>query len=101
MQRSINRSPTAATPRRVLRVACGRRSTPPCRLRSPRLAEGIKELAIAGLGRMGGNMARRLHNAGISVVAYNRSRDKTEEIIGEGLTGGFTPDEVVAMLTPP
>jgi 6-phosphogluconate dehydrogenase len=59
------------------------------------------ELAIVGLGRMGGNMARRLHQAGIRVVAYNRSRDKTEEIMGEGLEGGFTPDDVVAMLTPP
>jgi 6-phosphogluconate dehydrogenase len=59
------------------------------------------ELAIAGLGRMGGNMARRLHKAGIRVVAYNRSRDKTEEIIGEGLEGGFSADEVVGMLSAP
>ena len=59
------------------------------------------ELAIVGLGRMGGNMARRLHQAGIRVVAYNRSRDKTEEIMGEGLEGGFTPADVVAMLNPP
>ena len=59
------------------------------------------ELAIVGLGRMGGNMARRLHNAGHRVIAYNRSRDKTDEIIGEGLEGGFAPAEVVAMLTPP
>jgi 6-phosphogluconate dehydrogenase len=59
------------------------------------------ELAIAGLGRMGGNMARRLHKAGIRVVAFNRSRDKTDEIIGEGLEGGFTPQEVVAMLQAP
>jgi len=59
------------------------------------------ELAIAGLGRMGGNMARRLHKAGIRVVAYNRSRDKTEEIIGEGLEGGFSAEEVVGMLTAP
>jgi 6-phosphogluconate dehydrogenase len=59
------------------------------------------ELAIVGLGRMGGNMARRLHQAGIRVVAYNRSRDKTEEIMGEGLEGGFTPAEVIAMLAPP
>ena len=59
------------------------------------------ELAIAGLGRMGGNMARRLHKAGIRVVAFNRSRDKTDEIIGEGLEGGFTPAEVVGMLKAP
>ncbi len=59
------------------------------------------ELAIVGLGRMGGNMARRLHRAGIRVVAYNRTRDKTEEIIAEGLEGGFSPADVVAMLEPP
>jgi 6-phosphogluconate dehydrogenase len=59
------------------------------------------ELAIVGLGRMGGNMARRLHNAGHRVIAYNRSRDKTDEIIAEGLEGGFAPADVVAMLTPP
>jgi 6-phosphogluconate dehydrogenase len=59
------------------------------------------ELAIVGLGRMGGNMARRLHNAGHRVIAFNRSPDKTHEIVGEGLEGGFTPQEVVGMLTPP
>jgi 6-phosphogluconate dehydrogenase len=59
------------------------------------------ELAIVGLGRMGGNMARRLHNAGHRVVAYNRHRDKTDEIMREGLEGGFTPAEVVGMLKPP
>ena len=56
------------------------------------------DLAIVGLGRMGSNMARRLHKAGHRVVAYNRSRDKTDEIIGEGLEGGFTPQQVIDML---
>jgi 6-phosphogluconate dehydrogenase len=59
------------------------------------------DLAIVGLGRMGGNMARRLHNAGHRVVAFNRSPDKTREIMGEGLEGGLTPQDVVNMLTPP
>ena len=59
------------------------------------------ELAIVGLGRMGGNMARRLHRGGIRVIAYNRSRDKTDEIIAEGLEGGFSPTDVVAMLAQP
>jgi len=59
------------------------------------------ELAIVGLGRMGSNMARRLHNAGHRVVAYNRSREKTEEIMAEGLEGGFATADVVAMLTAP
>jgi 6-phosphogluconate dehydrogenase len=59
------------------------------------------ELAIVGLGRMGGNMARRLHQAGHRVVAFNRSADKTREIMTEGLDGAFTPKDVVGMLTAP
>ena len=59
------------------------------------------ELAIVGLGRMGGNMARRLHNAGHRVVAYNRSFEKTQEIMGDGLEGGREPEEVVGMLSAP
>ena len=59
------------------------------------------ELAIVGLGRMGGNMARRLHQAGHRVVAFNRSPEKTKEIMGEGLEGGFEPGEVVKMLAAP
>jgi 6-phosphogluconate dehydrogenase len=50
---------------------------------------------------MGGNMARRLHNAGHRVVAYNRSYEKTQEIIGEGLEGAREPEEIVAMLSAP
>jgi 6-phosphogluconate dehydrogenase len=59
------------------------------------------ELAIVGLGRMGGNMARRLHRAGHRVVAFNRSPEKTHEIMAEGLEGAFTPEEVVAALAAP
>jgi 6-phosphogluconate dehydrogenase len=59
------------------------------------------DLAIVGLGRMGGNMARRLHRAGHRVVAFNRSPEKTREIMGEGLDGAFTPGEVVAALPHP
>jgi 6-phosphogluconate dehydrogenase len=59
------------------------------------------ELAIVGLGRMGGNMARRLHQAGHRVVAFNRSPEKTKEIMGEGLEGGFEPEAVVKMLAQP
>ena len=59
------------------------------------------DLAIVGLGRMGGNMARRLHRAGHRVVAFNRSPDKTHEIMAEGLEGAFTPEEVAAALPAP
>ncbi|HEY7598509.1 MAG TPA: decarboxylating 6-phosphogluconate dehydrogenase [Candidatus Limnocylindrales bacterium] len=60
------------------------------------------ELVIAGLGRMGSNMARRLHRAGHRVIAYNRSFEKTAELMREeGLEGGQTAAQVVAMLAPP
>jgi 6-phosphogluconate dehydrogenase len=59
------------------------------------------DLAIVGLGRMGGNMARRLHRAGHRVVAYNRSPEKTHEIMAEGLEGAFTPQGVAAALPSP
>jgi 6-phosphogluconate dehydrogenase len=59
------------------------------------------ELAMVGLGRMGSNMARRLQKAGHHVVAFNRSPDKTREIMKEGLDGAFTPADVVAKLAAP
>jgi 6-phosphogluconate dehydrogenase len=59
------------------------------------------DLAIVGLGRMGGNMARRLHRAGHHVVAYNRTPERTREIMAEGLDGAFSPREVVERLPAP
>jgi 6-phosphogluconate dehydrogenase len=57
------------------------------------------ELAIVGLGRMGANMARRLHRAGHRVVAYNRTWERTDELMREeGVDGARTPAEVVGML---
>jgi 6-phosphogluconate dehydrogenase len=41
------------------------------------------QLAILGLGRMGGNMARRLRAAGHDVIGWNRSIEVTEEIAKE------------------
>lgn len=59
------------------------------------------QIAIAGLGRMGMNMARRLLRNGHDVVAWNRSRGKVEEITKEGAKGAFTIEEMVAALNPP
>jgi len=59
------------------------------------------ELAIIGLGRMGGNIARRLIKAGHRVVGYNRSADVTREIAAEGLDGAFSVEEVVQKLAAP
>ena len=56
------------------------------------------DLVLAGLGRMGANMARRLHAAGHHVVTWNRSEQKVRDIMAEGLDGAFTPAEAVAKL---
>jgi 6-phosphogluconate dehydrogenase len=60
------------------------------------------QLAMLGLGRMGGNMARRLLKAGHVVIGYNRTREVTEEIQKEaGLTPAFSLQEVVQNLKAP
>jgi 6-phosphogluconate dehydrogenase len=59
------------------------------------------KLAMVGLGRMGMNMARRLLNGGHDVVAYNRSRRKTDELVQEGAVGAYTLQEVVDNLESP
>jgi 6-phosphogluconate dehydrogenase len=59
------------------------------------------QLAMIGLGRMGMNMARRLLGGGHSVVAFNRTRDKTDQLVGEGAHGAYSLSEVVERLSPP
>ena len=44
-------------------------------------------LAMVGLGRMGGNMARRLLRDGHEVVAWDRSADAVRELAGAGAEG--------------
>ncbi|HKZ85006.1 MAG TPA: decarboxylating 6-phosphogluconate dehydrogenase [Anaerolineae bacterium] len=59
------------------------------------------ELAMIGLGRMGGNMARRLMRAGHRVVGYNRSPESTRGLAEEGLDGAFGLEEVAQKLAQP
>jgi 6-phosphogluconate dehydrogenase len=60
------------------------------------------ELAMIGLGRMGGNMARRLAKGGQRVVGFNRSREVTDQIAAEvGIAPAYTIPEAVARLSPP
>ena len=44
-------------------------------------------LAMIGLGRMGGNIARRLMRAGHELVVYDRDAAAVAELAGEGATG--------------
>jgi 6-phosphogluconate dehydrogenase len=59
------------------------------------------QLGMAGLGKMGMNMVRRLLKGKHKVVAYNRSSERTREISREGATGAYSLEEMVKMLTPP
>ena len=59
------------------------------------------EVAFIGLGRMGANMVRRLSQGGHKVVAYNRTAEKTKEIMTEGAEGAFTLEELVHKLKHP
>jgi len=60
------------------------------------------EFGIVGLGRMGGNMARRLARKGIKIAVNNRSHEVSEAIAAE--TGHLAcvslPDLVAALQTP-
>jgi len=58
-------------------------------------------IAMVGLGRMGMNMARRLLGGGHDVVVYNRSREKTDDLLKEGAVGTYSMEEMVKRLSPP
>jgi 6-phosphogluconate dehydrogenase len=58
-------------------------------------------LGMIGLGRMGMNMAKRLLKGGHKLVAYNRSPDKTKEIVAKGAIGAYSLQELVDFLKPP
>jgi 6-phosphogluconate dehydrogenase len=59
------------------------------------------QLGFIGLGRMGANMVRRLLRDGHEIVVYNRTPEKTREIVGEGAIGAFSIEELVGKLAAP
>ena len=59
------------------------------------------DVAMVGLGRMGGNMARRLLRGDHRVVVWNRTYAKAEELGAEGAEPVSELTDVVAALTPP
>jgi 6-phosphogluconate dehydrogenase len=60
------------------------------------------EFGIVGLGRMGGNMARRLGRKGIKIAVTNRSHDVSEAIAAEtGHLACATLQDMVAALQAP
>src|SRR5215475_263899 len=74
----------------VLRASAVRDSQAPRGITSYALplSKGARmEIGIAGLGRMGANMARRLLKGGHRVVVFNRSPKPVEELVKEKATG--------------
>lgn len=59
-------------------------------------------LGMIGLGKMGGNMARRLRRAGIEVVGFNRDTSATELLATEnGLIAAGSVEDLLAKLDAP
>jgi 3-hydroxyisobutyrate dehydrogenase-like beta-hydroxyacid dehydrogenase len=54
----------------------------------------VERVGFAGLGAMGGGIARRLLDAGYDVVGWNRTREKAEPLIAAGMGWADTPREL-------
>src|SRR5499425_488131 len=59
------------------------------------------QLEMVGLGRMGGNIARRLMRGGHEIVGYAADPAGVKDIASQGGTGTTTLDELVKALRPP
>ncbi len=59
------------------------------------------QLGIIGLGRMGGNIARRLIRNGHEVVVYDHDPKAIEAVRHDGATGAAGLDKLVQQLHPP
>jgi 6-phosphogluconate dehydrogenase len=53
------------------------------------------KIAIAGLGRMGMQIARKLAENGHEVIAHNRSRDPIDVAVTYGVTAAYTKEDVI------
>ena len=59
------------------------------------------QLGVVGLGRMGSNIARRLHRAGHRCVVYNRTPKPVADLAAEGLTPAADIPDLVKKLDLP
>ncbi len=59
------------------------------------------KLAMIGLGRMGGNMARRLMKNGHQIVAYDVGKASVDALAKDGAEGAYTLAEMVKKLSSP
>jgi 6-phosphogluconate dehydrogenase len=67
----------------------------------PREEASSVQIAMIGLGRMGGNMVRRLMKDAHECVVWARSAKNVETLAAEGATGAASLDDLVSRLRPP
>lgn len=53
------------------------------------------KIAISGLGRMGGQIARKLHEDGHTVIVHNRSKEPIDEAASYGAIPAYTKEDVI------
>jgi 6-phosphogluconate dehydrogenase len=58
-------------------------------------------LAVIGLGRMGGNISRRLMRAGHEVVGFDHNESHVAELTSDGLVAAASLEEAAARLITP
>jgi 6-phosphogluconate dehydrogenase len=59
------------------------------------------QLGMVGLGRMGGNIVRRLMRSGHAAVVYDHNPESVRGLAGEGATGAESLEDLVARLEAP
>jgi len=59
------------------------------------------QVCVIGLGRMGGNIARRLMEGGHQCVVYDRSPEAVADVVGAGAQGADSLEAAVQALSPP
>jgi 6-phosphogluconate dehydrogenase len=59
------------------------------------------QIGIIGLGKMGGNMVRRLARQGHQCVVFDQNPAAIKALVGERVTGGTDIKQLVAHLEPP
>jgi 6-phosphogluconate dehydrogenase len=59
------------------------------------------KLSMIGLGKMGGNMTRRLLRGGHEVVVYDRGAEAVNELAGEGAIASTSLNDLVSKLSAP
>ena len=59
------------------------------------------QLGMIGLGRMGGNMARRLMHGGHTCAVFDLNPQNVKALEDDGATGAASLDEFIGRLEPP